>query len=159
MKCDLFVGSAIHIHGWRCAQKVVFTLRVNVTGLIAPSLLLNRKILSGPEAARFCFTFFDRHQGISKKYSIDNEYLWNIAVHFDLFWFWELKSTKAGIGALRGKFFYHTKCLLLSLPIPWDCFGGQWVSSQGNRGWMIITYIWAQYLVNCFRYYLPIFVH
>ena len=25
----------------------------------------------------------------SKKYSIDNDYLWNTAVNFDLFWFWE----------------------------------------------------------------------
>jgi len=33
----------------------------------------------------------------SKKYSIDNDYLWNTAVYFD---FWELKSTMGGIGAL-----------------------------------------------------------
>jgi len=35
-----------------------------------------------------------------KKYSIDNDYLWNSTFYFALFLFWELKSTKAGMGAL-----------------------------------------------------------
>jgi len=37
----------------------------------------------------------------SKQYSIDFDYLWNTAVYLDLIWFWELKSTMTGIGALK----------------------------------------------------------
>ena len=37
----------------------------------------------------------------SKKNSINNDYLWNTAVYFELFWFWELKLTKADIVALK----------------------------------------------------------
>jgi len=36
-------------------------------------------------------------------YSIDNDYLWNTAVYFEYFDFWELKSTVCGIGALINK--------------------------------------------------------
>jgi len=36
----------------------------------------------------------------SKKYCIDNDYLWTTAVYFDLFWFWELKPAKAVIVVL-----------------------------------------------------------
>ena len=35
-----------------------------------------------------------------KKYSIDNDYMWNTAVYFD---FWKLKSTLYGIGTLRNR--------------------------------------------------------
>jgi len=49
-------------------------------------------------------TFFNdtkAFQRESKKFYIDNDYLWNTAVYFYLFWFWELKPTKTGIGALN----------------------------------------------------------
>jgi len=43
----------------------------------------------------------EEFQWNSKKYYIDNDNLWNNSVYFYLFWFWELKSTKHGIGALN----------------------------------------------------------
>jgi len=36
----------------------------------------------------------------SKTYSIDNDYMWNTDVYYDLFWFGESKSTKAEMRAL-----------------------------------------------------------
>jgi len=37
---------------------------------------------------------------IQRSILLKNDYLWNTAVYFDLFYFWELKSTMCGIGAL-----------------------------------------------------------
>jgi len=54
----------------------------------------------------YLFHIFNDNQGLqwnSKKYSIDNNKLWNTAVYFDLFYFWELNSTVRGIGALINK--------------------------------------------------------
>jgi len=67
-------------------------------------IFINREILTGPEDARICWTRFsndnEEFQWNSKKYSFDNDNLWNTSV-FYLFWFWELQSTKTGIGALK----------------------------------------------------------
>ena len=60
-------------------------------------------ILSGPGDTRICFTFSNDNEELkwnSKTYSIYSDYLWNTAVYFDLFQFWELNSNKVGIGAL-----------------------------------------------------------
>jgi len=51
-------------------------------------IFLNRKILPDPEDERTCLTWFDDNGGFPwnlKKYSIDNDYLRNTAVKFDLF--------------------------------------------------------------------------
>jgi len=66
-------------------------------------IFINREILPGPEDVRICFTLFDDNEEFHrnwKKYSIDNDYQRKTAVYFYLFQFWELKSTKAGTGAL-----------------------------------------------------------
>jgi len=68
-------------------------------------IFLNRKILPDPENERTCLTCFDDNGGfpwILKKYSIDNDYLRNTAVNFDLFYFGgKLKFTKGGIGPVK----------------------------------------------------------
>jgi len=63
-------------------------------------IFINREILPGPDDASICYTFFLTTPMNLKKYSIDNDFLWNTAVYFYLFIFWELKSTKTEIEAL-----------------------------------------------------------
>ena len=56
--------------------------------------IIIREILPCPVDAHICLTFInknERFQWNSKKYSIDNDYLWNTAVNFYFFLFLEIK--------------------------------------------------------------------
>jgi len=62
-------------------------------------IFINREILPAADDAHICFTIFKdtkEYQWNSKKYFISKDYLWTTAFYFDLFYFWELKSTVVG---------------------------------------------------------------
>ena len=67
----------------------ILTLIYKVRGEGNSVILINGKILPGPEDAHICFTIFNNKgfQWNSKKYYIDNDYLGNTAV--DLFYLCE----------------------------------------------------------------------
>ena len=97
-------------------------------------LFINQEILTG-----ICFTFF-YNVGLhcnSKKYLIDNDYLRNIAVYFYSFYFWEIKSTMDGKGALKSQRFIHNKNLSQQRLIIPRCrfgirLGGMLITRQKN---------------------------
>jgi len=66
----------------------------------------NSVIFQVQRTSIFVSRFFIDNEGFQwnlKKYSIGNDYVWNTAVYFDLFYFWIFKSTMGGKGALRCK--------------------------------------------------------
>ena len=89
---------------WPINVRRFFTLERCAAKGIPLYLETEKSLLYMSRGRAYLFHIFNNNKGFhwnSMKYSVDNDYLWNTVVYFDLFCFWELKSTIGGIEALK----------------------------------------------------------